>query len=288
MGCAPISHITRLEERDSGVRVLDMHYPLVHHSNQRPYHFIHAYAQFLEEQLDVRVPPTRFHGDVHLADEEKESPLPAQWAVSERFWIIVAGGKYDFTAKWWSPASYQAVVDHFRGRIHFVQCGQASHWHPPLHRVTNLVGRMTLRDFIRLMYPAEGVVCPVTLAMHLAAAVETPDGRRGARPCVVLAGGREPPHWEAVPGGRVPDRNQRGQPLSSRADSLRRQHAAGAEESAGRSRRPHLRRSDPRRGHTDHFGLGPADAAGRRQTNSQPRPRPSAVLQSDSATMSCT
>ena len=35
--------------------------------------------------------------------------------------------------------------------------------------------------------------------MHLAAAVETRVGRKGVRPCVVVAGGREPPHWEAYP-----------------------------------------------------------------------------------------
>ena len=35
--------------------------------------------------------------------------------------------------------------------------------------------------------------------MHLAAAVETKPGRPINRPCVVIAGGREPPHWEAYP-----------------------------------------------------------------------------------------
>jgi len=43
------------------------------------------------------------------------------------------------------------------------------------------------------------VICPVTMFMHLAAAVETRPGRRQHRPCVVVAGGREPPHWEAYP-----------------------------------------------------------------------------------------
>jgi hypothetical protein len=37
----------------------------------------------------------------------------------------------------------------------------------------------------------------VTLLMHLAAAVECPAGRPLLRPCIVIAGGREPPHWEA-------------------------------------------------------------------------------------------
>ena len=69
----------------------------------------------------------------------------------------MAGGKYDFTAKWWDPASFQAVVDHFRDRITFVQCGEAGHWHPRLTGVMDLVGKTTLREFIRLVYHAEGV-----------------------------------------------------------------------------------------------------------------------------------
>ena len=87
-----------------------------------------------------------------------------------RFWIMMAGGKFDFTAKWWNPAWYQRVVDHFRGRIQFVQCGEAQHWHPQLDGVINLVGKTDIRQFVRLMYHADGVVCPVTFAMHLAAA----------------------------------------------------------------------------------------------------------------------
>ena len=195
-------HITPLKENEPGVQTLDMHYPLIHQSNQRPYHFIHGYTQYLEEQLGLTIPATRFHGDVYLTDKEKEAPgIFEELGVPESlpFWIIVAGGKHDFTAKWWNPQSFQKVVDRFKGRIHFAQCGEAGHWHPPLDGVTNLVGKTTLRQFIRLVYHAVGVVCPVTLAMHLAAAVETRDGRQGARPCVVVAGGREPAHWEAYP-----------------------------------------------------------------------------------------
>ncbi|MBX3435747.1 MAG: hypothetical protein KF847_20710, partial [Pirellulales bacterium] len=193
-------HLTRLAEREAGVESLDMHYPLIHDSNQRPYHFLHGYPQFLEQALGVRIPLTQFRGDVHLTDDERSAPRTnGQPPLPERYWILVAGGKYDFTAKWWNPASYQQVVDHFRGRIAFVQCGEAGHWHPPLEGVVNLIGQTTPREFVRLMHHAEGVVCPVTFAMHLAAAVPTKPGRPPQRPCVVIAGGREPAHWEAYP-----------------------------------------------------------------------------------------
>ncbi len=50
-------YITRIKEHEAGVEVLDMQYPLIHQSNQRPYHFIHGYAQYLEERvLPVGVP----------------------------------------------------------------------------------------------------------------------------------------------------------------------------------------------------------------------------------------
>ena len=193
-------YLTRLQEGAPGVRTLDMHYPLIHQSNQRPYHFIHGYVQYLEQQLNLRIPVTRFQGDIHLSSEEKSTPPVAGGvALPERFWIVVAGGKFDFTAKWWNPASFQQVVDHFQGRIAFVQCGEQGHWHPRQSGVIDLVGKTNLREFVRLMYHADGVLCPVTFAMHLAAAVATKPGRPRHRPCVVVAGGREPPHWEAYP-----------------------------------------------------------------------------------------
>ncbi len=191
-------NLTRLREGEPGVNLLDMHYPLIDQSSQRPYHFIHGYVQYLEQQLRLPIPVTRFQGDVYLAEQEKLLPAGlADFGIRDGFWIVVAGGKYDFTYKWWS--GYQKVVDHFRGVIQFVQCGEVGHWHPPLDGVINLIGKTSTREFIRLMYHADGVLCPVTFAMHLAAAVPPPPTAIGARACVVIAGGRESPHWEAYP-----------------------------------------------------------------------------------------
>jgi hypothetical protein len=51
------------------------------------------------------------------------------------------------------------------------------------------------------------VLCPVTFAMHAAAAVPTPPGRPRNRACVVVAGGREPMQWEAYPHHRFLSNN---------------------------------------------------------------------------------
>jgi hypothetical protein len=128
----------------------------------------------------LRIPVTKFRGDIHLSALEKSwmsqvEEDPIHWR--QDFWIVVAGGKYDFTAKWWDPSRYQRVVDHFAESIQFVQCGESHHYHPRLRGVIDLVGKTDVRQFVRLMYHASGVVCPVTFAMHLAAAVEVKPGR---------------------------------------------------------------------------------------------------------------
>lgn len=197
-------YVTPLEDHDPEARHLQCAYPLIHQSNQLPYHFIHAFRLFLNGALEVNIRPHAFRGDVHLREEEKGWLSQVDEITGEansRFWIIVSGGKTDFTAKWWDPARSQEVVDHFRGRVQFIQCGEASasHVHPPLEGVINLVGKTDLRQLLRLVYHAEGVVCPVTMLMHAAAAVETRPGRPRNRPCVVVAGGREPAQWEAYP-----------------------------------------------------------------------------------------
>lgn len=194
-------HVVSAADPGRPDRVLECQYPLVHDSNQRPYHFIHGFALDLEQKLGVRIPITKFRGDLHLSHREMQPPAVLQKAGhAGPYWVLVAGGKYDFTTKWWNPDSFQAVVDHFADRISFVQCGEKSHWHPRLRNVVNLVGATNLREFIRLIWGADGVVCPVTLAMHLAAAVPPRHGAAALKPCVVIAGGREPPHWEMYPG----------------------------------------------------------------------------------------
>ena len=267
--------ITPLREYEPGTEIIDCHYPLIQESNQLPYHFIHGFIFYLNEQLGLNIRPTEFRGDIYLSKEEQMDPLPfypgsadfqsAVSPVSNRktvrneyqpqhahapltptlspsdgareelpMWLISAGGKRDFTIKWWDTRRYQEVVDHFRGRIQFVQVGAAGDYHPELKGVIDLRGRTDLRTLIKLVYHADGIVTPVSLLMHLAATV--PGKRNGKclmandqcamgdtkaqapnanpklevasqielsnqlRPCVVIAGGREPAHWEAYPG----------------------------------------------------------------------------------------
>src|ERR1043166_5985099 len=146
-------------------------------------------------------PPTAFKGDVHLSAQEKAwySQVHEKTDEDMPFWIIAAGGKYDITIKWWQWQRYQEVVNHFRGRILFVQVGGYGHHHPKLDGVLDLRGQTNLRELIRLVYHSQGVLCSVTALMHLAAAVETKSGPPRRRPAVIVAGAREPAYWEAYP-----------------------------------------------------------------------------------------
>lgn len=195
-------YLTPLETGAPDVRSLVCHYPLIHRSNELPYHFIHGFIDYLNGELDLQIRPTAFKGDIHLSEEEKARPSLVEETLGRPrpYWIIAAGGKYDFTIKWWHRRRWQEVVDRFRDRVLFVQIGEQGHYHPPLKGVLDLRGKTSLRDLIRLMYRADGVVCPVTLHMHLAAAVPCPPGRKRLRSCIVVAGGREPVHWEQYPG----------------------------------------------------------------------------------------
>lgn len=156
-------------------------------------HFLSWFHKDFEKQTGIPVPVIRPKGDIHLESKEKQ-PI-----VTGRYWLVVAGGKLDMTAKLWSRDRWQEVVDALGKKgIRCVQAGStaADHVHEPLDNALNLIGRTEhMRDFLRLVYHAEGVICGITAAMHTAAVWD--------KPCVVLAGGREERHWEEYAGSET-------------------------------------------------------------------------------------
>jgi len=194
-------HLTPLDEHDPDVTVVDCHYPLIHRSNQEPRHFLDGFVEYLNEQLGLRIRVTDFKGDIHISQAEKDwfLEVETQKGPAQPFWLFASGGKFDYTAKWWDPHRYQQVVNHFKGRLLFVQVGENHHHHPRIEGTVDLRGQTSHRQLVRLMYHAQGAVSAVSLLMHLAAAVEVKPGMPLNRPCVVIAGGREPPHFTAYP-----------------------------------------------------------------------------------------
>jgi ADP-heptose:LPS heptosyltransferase len=111
--------------------------------------------------------------------------------IESPYWIVNAGVKSDFTLKQWPVENYQAVVNHFRGKLAFAQIGEKHHNHPKLSGVVQLVGKTSLREVVRLVFHAAGGIGPITFLQHLCAAWE--------KPYVAILGGREPAGWVAYP-----------------------------------------------------------------------------------------
>lgn len=180
----------------AGASVVEMHYPAVHDSNERGIHFMQGWCEFLGAALGVNVPLLTNRPRLYFPDPDP----PVGY-----YWLVCSGGKRDFTTKLWGRENYQKVVWLLKGEVEFVQVGGSRppmHWrkdtagsqeddHPRLDGARSMVGRTSLRELFDLARRARGVLCGVSLLMHVAAALE--------RPAIVVAGGREPVAWNAYP-----------------------------------------------------------------------------------------
>ena len=161
-------------------------YPLIHQSNQVKKHFLLGFIEYLNQELKASAILTEFKPDIYLTEIEKKGP---PLALPKGYWVFASGGKKDYTAKMWSYSNWQKVADALKGKIPLVQVGGGSHIHPRINGVIDLVGKTSVRDLMRLIYHADGVMCAITCLMHIAAGFN--------KPCVVIAGGREPYSWES-------------------------------------------------------------------------------------------
>lgn len=150
-------------------------------------HILAWYHYDFEKKTGLKVPVTEPKADLHMTAEER------QRRIQGRYWVILSGGKLDMTTKHWHAHRAQEVVDKLAAQgLHCVQAGavHTNHIHPPLKRTTNMIGKTeNVRDLWNIILHSDGVICGVTGAMHIAAALD--------KPCVVYAGGREEPWFEA-------------------------------------------------------------------------------------------
>lgn len=172
-------------ERDHYLPVR-MHYPAIHQSNERGIHFMQGYCEHLGHALGINVP--LLTNKPHLYFD--------YWAEPDvgGYWLACSGGKNDFTNKLWGHHRYQEVINRlYKGpnKVHFIQVGDKLKDHDPLVNTVWQVGQTNLRQLFEQVRRARGVLCGVSLLMHVAAALD--------KPCVVIAGGREPVQWNCYP-----------------------------------------------------------------------------------------
>ena len=179
-------------------QIIQCHYPLINKSTQGAYHFIHGFRIYLEEKLGVKIPSGEFCVDVHLSEIQKRDSFISNFIVANKpNWIIDAGYKNDFTNKMWQFSRFQEVFNQTCDKINWIQIGASdrNHNHKILDNVTSLVGMTNHRQFINLMWRADGVLTPVSYPMHLST-MQWKDHPNEKRPCVVIAGSRQPSIWE--------------------------------------------------------------------------------------------
>lgn len=186
--------ITDLSKVNRVDKLIEMHYPLINTSTQGAHHFIHGFTQYLEKQLNLVIPVTDFCADIHLSESEKNSSFVHDNVGDKPYWLIDAGYKNDFTCKMWEFQRFQDVVNATKDRINWVQIGSVQHNHKLLDNVINMVGKTNHRQLIQLMWQASGVLTPVSYPMHLSTIPMKDSNRK--RPCIVIAGSREPSVWE--------------------------------------------------------------------------------------------
>lgn len=182
-------YLTPMGRKDKGVEYFKLSYidslKAAHAGAQL--HFCTVFHREFEKKTKIHVPCLYPKPDFHFSDYEKEHPL-----IQGRYWIAVNGGKTDMSTKWYSTLRLQEVIDRTRNwGLRWIQEGATKRLchHPPLQNVFNVIGQTSVRDLMVNILHAEGVVCPITFQMHIAAATDTP--------CVVIAGGREEPWFEA-------------------------------------------------------------------------------------------
>jgi len=180
-------------------------YATINACNERPIHMLEAYCEGLAHALELpRLTPSNWlQPSITLSDDEKRwiSQVQEITGKPNRFWIVNSGIKRDYTAKRWN--GFQEVVDRTKERVTWVQVGSLEHDHRPMEGVIDLLGKTDLRQLVRLVYHAEGMLCGVTALAHLAHWIERGPASPFRRHAVIIGGGREPPHWFAYPGQHV-------------------------------------------------------------------------------------
>lgn len=155
-------------------------------------HITEAFRCSLEEQLGERIEQGPFKPEIFLSQEEKENRL-----IDGHYWVINTDCG-PFSAKRWINERFQKMIAKFSD-ITFVQVGlkKDNQYRLGGSNVINLLDETKIRELFSLVYNSAGCISLISSLMHVAAAFD--------KPCVVLAGGREPFNFEKYANHRYLD-----------------------------------------------------------------------------------
>lgn len=145
-------------------------------------HITEAFRCSLEEHLGEPIQQGLFRPEIFLSEAEKNTQI-----IDGKYWVINTDCG-PFSAKRWHNERFQQVID--LANITFVQVGLKKDNQYRLRgpNVIDLIDQTKIRELFSLVFHAEGCISLISSLMHVAAAFD--------KPCVVLAGGREPATFE--------------------------------------------------------------------------------------------
>lgn len=161
----------------------------VEQAKESPQHVTEFFHDVLANLTGLPCSKRTLRPVIHSAANERVNPF-----AENKYWVVFAGGKSDIPLKLWYGPYFQQVADylHSCGRL-VVQTGRSKDRHYHLRQSIKIFDDnykpSNIRRLFQIIKYAEGVICPITSGMHIAAAFD--------KPCVVIGGGREDPWWEA-------------------------------------------------------------------------------------------
>jgi len=169
---------------------------LTNASNRIDWHFANAFRVAIEDALNIHIPQGESKADVYFTQEEYNEPR----VIKDPYWIICVNGELGWGCKMYPIDRWQTFVNQ-NPDITFVQIG-AQEDNPPRLQGSNVIDyvgktqskQTGIRDLFKLFLNAEGSIGLVSFHMHLSGALD--------KPCIVVAGGREPVSFTRYPGHR--------------------------------------------------------------------------------------
>lgn len=154
-------------------------------------HFTSGYRISIDQNLNITIPQGISRPEIYLSEVEKRNKI-----IEGKYWVVCLDHGPNMTSKQWMPERWQEVVDRHPW-ITFVQVGVPGRNTYKLtgENVINFMGQTPkIRDLFKVIYHAEGALTLISGPMHIAAAFN--------KPCVVIAGAREPVKFISYPNNR--------------------------------------------------------------------------------------
>lgn len=151
--------------------------------NAKHYSFkLHLFAQM---KLNLQWDCKNIKPDLHLGNTL--NPVRNKLGFGGAYWLINSGFYGVMPYKWYPQ--YQKVVDLLRGKVQFIQHGGngPNDVHTPLDGALSIVGQTSPLELAAAFRDCAGSLGGASSHAHFAAAFD--------RPCVIVAGGAEPPEW---------------------------------------------------------------------------------------------